>query len=134
MLKEAIGREEVLRAARAQTALRNWHQIVGPLLSERSRPDRFDHGTVWVAVEGSAWAQELRMIKPLILERLCNAAGEQGLFADLRFGVRVSRRQSLEPLEEPEQWPTPDVDPNLTIREIAEKRLASWSNETRNRE
>ncbi len=59
------------------------------MMAERSHPDRFGRGTLWVAVEGSAWAQELRMIKDKILERLDEAAGEQGLFTDVRFGVRA---------------------------------------------
>lgn len=127
MLKDALGRDEVLRAARAHTALRDWPKIVGSMLAQRSAPDRYDHGTVWIAVQGSAWAQELRMIKPLILERLSAAVGEQGLFTDLRFGVRPAREGPFEPLPEPEPpLVRPRVDEDVSIRDIAEKRLANW--------
>src|SRR5690349_19105714 len=100
MLGPAIGREEVIRMARAQRVLREWDQIVGPSMAARSHPERFDRGTVWVAVEGSAWAQELRMIKDVLLDRLAQRAGE-GLFLDIRFGVR--------PLPTPEA-PAPVVE------------------------
>src|ERR1051325_7399376 len=70
MLGQAIGKEEVLRMARAQRVLREWPEIVGHAMAARSHPERYDHGTVWVAVTGSAWAQELRMIKDVILARL----------------------------------------------------------------
>lgn len=126
LLKESIGRDEVLRAARANLVLKSWAQIVGSTLAQKSSPDRFDHGTVWVSVTGSAWAQELRMIKAAILQRLNGKAGEEGLFTDLRFGVREVR-----PLEEEEQA-QPIVAQNfedLSIREIAERRLADWPDE-----
>jgi hypothetical protein len=96
---------------------------VGPLLAERSWPDRFSKGTVWVAVQGSAWAQELRMMKDVILERLAKRAGDDGLFKDVRFGVRPPRK--LEP-EPPPPTPAPERQEDLSIREIAARRLANW--------
>lgn len=125
MLGGALGREEVLRMARAQAALREWPQVVGAFLAEKSVPDRYDHGTVWVSVEGSAWAQELRMIKARILNRLAQISGDKTLFTDVRFGVRPPR-----PQPEPEPPPRksrarPDLE-GLSIREIAERRLGKW--------
>jgi len=123
IIREAVGRDEVLRMARAQRALRNWSEIVGPDLARRSQPDRFERGTVWVAVTGSAWAQELRMIKDRILERLCEVSGERDLFKDVRFGVRPIVR-SVEGLET-EKPVAPRAKSELTIREIVEARLRS---------
>ena len=77
MLGDAIGRGEVIRAARAQAVMREWRQIVGEGLAQKSYPDRYDKGTVWVAVQGSAWAQELRMMKGQILEKLNGRARER---------------------------------------------------------
>jgi predicted nucleic acid-binding Zn ribbon protein len=128
MLSQAIGKEEILRTARAQRVLRDWPSIVGPSMAARSHPERFDRGTVWVAVEGSAWAQELRMIKDVIIARLEQAAGETGLFIDVRFGVR--------PLPEPAQPEKPQVFAvveddrgELSIGEIAARRLKRWQEE-----
>jgi predicted nucleic acid-binding Zn ribbon protein len=129
VLPEAIGREEVLRMARAQRILRGWPEIVGEALAKRSHPDRYERGTVWVAVQGSAWAQELRMIKHDLVDRLQARAGEPGLFTDIRFGVR--------PLPKPEaEAPAVETvravvevagdDGDLSIREIAERRLKDW--------
>ena len=87
VLPRAVENAEVLRAARAAAALRRWEEAVGPLLATKSVPDRYDRGTVWVATQGSAWAQELRLMKPLILERLEAMVGERGMFLDVRFGV-----------------------------------------------
>lgn len=122
LLGDAIKRREVLRAARAQKVLRDWPEIVGPLLAVRSHPDRFDKGTVWVSVTGSAWAQELRMREPDILKRIAERTGDPHLVVSLRFGVRPL------PEDDPRDLPRPWVaDPelaDLTIPEIAERTLA----------
>ena len=114
--------------ARAQRVLREWATIVGPGMAARSHPERWDRGTVWVAVEGSAWAQELRMIKDVILSRLEQKAGESGLFLDIRFGVRP-----LPPKEKPEEPATyavvQDDRGELSIAEIAARRLRKWSDQ-----
>jgi predicted nucleic acid-binding Zn ribbon protein len=129
MLKEAVARDEVLKASRAQQVLRDWDSIVGTGLASRSHPDRYDHGTVWVAVESSAWAQELRMSKETILAKLREKSSEGGLFQDIRFGVRpIHKDQPLinEPFDEQAHK---DSLKGLSIREIAEKRLQNWRQE-----
>lgn len=124
LLSPALGRDEVVRAAQAQRALRAWSAVVGEALGARSCPDRYDRGVVFVAVEGSAWAQELRLAKPQILSRLRARAGDATLFADLRFGVRPLRPLTPEaPEVEPAPIPTED---GRMIREIAEARLKTW--------
>jgi len=129
LIAESIGRDEVARTARAQLVFRRWSEIVGADLAERSYPDRYTKGTVWVAVTGSAWAQELRMLKDVILRRLAEASGEKDLFKDVRFGVRPIRRPEA---DEASVESTIDEDlKSLSIREIAERRLRNWPNEKR---
>ena len=132
--------------------LRRWEEAVGPLLAAKSVPDRYDKGTVWVATQGSAWAQELRLMKPLILERLEAMAGERGMFLDVRFGVRPpkgtlpptgarARRRGGEPARASRSLgradhakgpdpiapvPEPPKETGLSIRERAARRLANW--------
>lgn len=129
MLGGAVGQAEVLRAARAQRVLRDWPKIVGPSLAKRSHPERFDRGTVWIAVEGSAWAQELRMIKDVILDRLEQQAGEAGLFFDVRFGVRPLPGETPEPEEKQVFAVVQDDREELSIGEIAKRRLRKWSDQ-----
>lgn len=126
MLPDAVSKDEVLKAARAQKVLKDWANIVGPGLAERSYPDRYDHGTVWVAVEGSAWAQELRMGKETILQRLREKAREASLFQDLRFGVRPIKRGEPIKNEPFDENAHKDEVRGLSIREIAERRLKNW--------
>ncbi len=127
LLAESVPQPEVLRAARAQLAMARWDSVVGPVLSEKSWPDRFSKGTVWVATRGSAWAQELRMRKREILRRLNELAAEAGLFEDVRFGVRPLPERASELPQKRE----PDGPPSLTIREIADKWIRKLTHEDR---
>ena len=113
---------EVLRAARALSVLKQWDAVVGSHLAAKSSPDRYERGVVWVSVQGSAWAQEMRMHRETILTQLNSMAEEPGLFVDIRFGVRaVKTPGSVEPAIEAVELE--DLS-GLTIREIAERRLA----------
>ncbi|MDX2065208.1 MAG: DUF721 domain-containing protein [Fimbriimonadaceae bacterium] len=87
-LSDVIGRPEVLRHTRARRVLREWPRIVGPVLARHSLPERYDHGTVWVAVDSSVWAQELRMQQVRILEEFHALGADGRLIQQLRFGVR----------------------------------------------
>ena len=129
LIADSIGRDEVARTARAQIVFRRWDEIVGADMAERSYPDRYTKGTVWVAVNGSAWAQELRMMKDIILRRLKEASEEPDLFKEIRFGVRPIRK----PVDEIELERTeiPAELKELSIREIAERRLRNWPHEKR---
>lgn len=91
LLGAALGRPEVLKAARAQIAMQEWAAVVGDGLASKSFPDRYEKGTLWVVAEGSAWSQEIRMRKEDIVKRLNEVAGEKGLFQDLRVGSRAIR-------------------------------------------
>ncbi len=127
ILRAAVQSEEILQAARAQALLRDWTEIVGETLAKKSWPDRYARGTVWVAVEGSAWATELRMRKGDILQRLRDRAEDGTLFKDVRFGVRTLPDHP--PVESAEPAPKTEDEPPieaLSIREIAERRLANW--------
>lgn len=129
VLSKAIPHDEALRMARAHVVLRDWNAVVGEELGRRSRPDRYGKGVVWVAVTGSAWAQELRMRKELILGRLRERSGESNLFLDVRFGVRpISPTLTVPPVEAEVILPREETD--LSIGEMARRRLAKWKRET----
>jgi predicted nucleic acid-binding Zn ribbon protein len=93
MLSSALGRPEVLKTARAQIAMQRWGEVVGEGLADKSFPDRFEKGTLWVVATGSAWAQEIRLRKEEIVRRMNEVAAEPGLFRDVRVGVRPFRQR-----------------------------------------
>lgn len=88
VLDFAFDQREIVKAAQVGQALRRWDEIVGEELARRSWPDRYEAGTVYVAAAGSAWSQELRMKKTLIMDRIAQMLGTRALVSDVRFGVR----------------------------------------------
>jgi len=133
VIPEAVQNDEVLLAARAQALFRDWPGIVGETLAKKSWPDRYSKGTVWVAVEGAAWASELRMRKTEILQRLRDRAENQAIFKDVRFGVRTLPREAMaewarEPEPEVQLESTVESVVGLSIRDIAARRLSKWKN------
>lgn len=102
VLGQSFEQKEIVRAAKVWKALKRWPEIVGEALAKKSWPDGYERGTVFVAVSGSAWAQELRMQKETILVRLGEMLRDRGLCTDVRFGVR--------------ELPTPDAEPLLAPR------------------
>lgn len=124
LLHSAIEQQEVLRSARAWLVLKRWSEVVGPSLATKSAPDRYDHGTVFVAVVGSVWAVELRMRKDEILARLRSISGEPSLFHRLRFGVRSIEHAvvQIEPVDAHPASPE-RLDRPTTIRAIGERLL-----------
>ena len=99
VLQFAFDQKEIVKAAQVGQALRRWDEIVGEELARRSWPDRYEAGTVYIAASGSAWAQELRMRKTLIMDRIAEILGTRALVSDVRFGVRKlpSRPESVAP-------------------------------------
>lgn len=95
-----------------------WEECVGSQLASKSAPEKFENGTLWVAVAAPVWVQELRMRKNQILERLNEWADEE-LFVDVRFGVRPVEK-SVEVVEATQTGRlTPEaIDIEFTIPEI----------------
>jgi predicted nucleic acid-binding Zn ribbon protein len=81
----------ILRAARAQAALRRWPEIVGEIIAAKSEPVRYRDGVAWIAAVDSSWRQELDLRQEEILDRLNRLAGGAKLFSELR--VEVGRKR-----------------------------------------
>lgn len=61
-----------------------WAGIVGPLLSGKCAPSKLRNGLLTVLAKDHAWAQELQMRKPLLLEKIAAVLGE-GKVREIRF-------------------------------------------------
>ncbi len=71
-----------------------WPRIVGPLLTSKTAPARLKNGVLTVLVMNHAWAQELQLRKPVLIEQANDALGADSV-KDIRF--------SVEPLPEEEE-------------------------------
>jgi len=95
ILPSAVEQKDVLRAARAQALFGQWKEAVGEVLSQKTVPDRYDHGVLWVSAESATWAQELRMREETVLARLNELAREPGLFRQVRVSLRPRFRDLM---------------------------------------
>jgi len=66
---------------------KRWPEIAGTLVSRNATPLSLRNGVLTVAVRNHAWAQELRMSKTTMLERIRETAGERIPVSDIRFAV-----------------------------------------------
>ena len=73
-------------------AVEAWPRLVGPRVARHARAVAFRHGTLHVEVEGSAWMQELSLLKRELLRNLNRHLG-----ADVVTEVRLvpTRGRSL---------------------------------------
>lgn len=83
LLADTLG----LPAAALQVRLlRSWKEIVGPLLGGKTSPGRIRNGVLTVYVRNHAWAQELQLSQPALLERIRSFAGGETI-REIRFSV-----------------------------------------------
>lgn len=73
-------------AATQVRLLRSWGEIVGPLLSGKTAPGKIRNGVLTVFVPNHAWAQELQLSTPALLEKIRSVAGGKKV-RDIRFAV-----------------------------------------------
>ncbi|MBS1713612.1 MAG: DUF721 domain-containing protein [Armatimonadetes bacterium] len=95
ILPSAVEQKDVLRAARAQSVFVRWKEAVGDVLAQKTVPDRYDHGILWVSADSATWAQELRMREETVLERLNELAAEPGLFRQVKVSLRPRFRDLM---------------------------------------
>ncbi len=65
-----------------------WHEIVGERLAEVSKPECIINKQLIVNVMHPVWAQELTMIKPVLLESLAKLLPPGDVVRDMTFRVR----------------------------------------------
>lgn len=124
LLFRAVNRREVRRNFVARLASKRWEECVGAHLASKSAPEKFNNGTLWVAVTSASWSQELTMRKREIVDRLNAIAGEE-VFQEVRFAVRPLPQDGEE--ARPKQKVEPEaVDVRINepaLEEVARKAL-----------
>jgi predicted nucleic acid-binding Zn ribbon protein len=69
----------------------NWKPMVGELLSQRSHPIKIDRDILFVAVENSAWMQELVLLKEDIIKKYRKKCHED--LSDIIFIIKTKRKK-----------------------------------------
>ncbi len=84
---------------RAESLLADWNELVGPRISQRTRPDGIYGRTLVIEVISSAWLHELNLLRAQILASLLERIGQPRLFEELRFKIagRTRRNETVRP-------------------------------------
>ena len=91
-LAPALRRLGIADGIREQTGLRAWREAVGEPIARRTETLGVRGGVLWVAVDGSAWMQELSARRQEIVARLAERVGA-GVIRDVRFVVKGSESE-----------------------------------------
>jgi predicted nucleic acid-binding Zn ribbon protein len=82
-----LDRHGIARELREHRILARWREIVGSGLGDRTWPDGFERGVLWVRVKNSSWLHQLSFVRDDLIARLNRELGDPPLIRDLRFHV-----------------------------------------------
>jgi hypothetical protein len=94
-----------------------WGELVGPLIAQHTKPRFFRQGVLIVEVSSAAWANELTMLKPGIMQALEKRLG-RGLIREIRWQVAPPYRPGT-------PYAGPETPTDLLRREIVLPELAA---------
>ena len=89
---QELNAEDVLEAGRVFAL---WSEIVGPAIAAHAIPRNLRSGVLFVEVSSAAWANELHLLKPRIMQAISARIGCERL-KDVRWQVAPSWRQEVE--------------------------------------
>jgi predicted nucleic acid-binding Zn ribbon protein len=52
-----------------------WAEVAGPEIAEHCRPDSFTDGVLALVAESTAWATQIRLLRPMLQQRLDEVVG-----------------------------------------------------------
>ncbi|MBU4229199.1 MAG: DUF721 domain-containing protein [Proteobacteria bacterium] len=91
---------------------RNWPQVVGQEIAERTEPQVIRGTVLWIAVSDSVWMQQLHLQKQTLLEHVnANVRGSEKI-SDIRFQIdaALGEEKMVADIPQPAASPKP-IDP-----------------------
>jgi len=117
---------------------KNWPQVVGPEIAERTEPQVIRGTVLWIAVSDSVWMQQLHLQKQALLEQInANVRGSEKI-SDIRFQIDAVLGEEKVVAESPKPVATPQpIDPEeqkgfegmiaaIGDKELRTRLLALW--------
>ena len=91
---------------------RNWPQVVGPEIAERTAPQVIRGTVLWIAVSDSVWMQQLHLQKQALLEQINAKVRGSEKISDIRFQIdaALGEEKIVADLPPPVAAPRP-IDP-----------------------
>ena len=85
-LERALRERGIEGELKGWDAVKEWPRVVGPRIASHSRAVRFQQGILEVEVDGSAWMQELSVLKRQLIRTLNRELGDAAV-RELRYVV-----------------------------------------------
>lgn len=109
---KGLNAEEAMQAGRVFAA---WPEVVGPAIAPRTQPRFLKDGVLFVEVSSAAWANELALLKPGLLQQLDRRLG-RGIVKDVRWQLVPSwrpdaSREAPQPASPRSDCPEGPLDP-----------------------
>ena len=91
-IANALAFHGITDRVRAERLVTEWAELVGPKISQRTRPEGITDRVLYIEVASSAWLQELNLLRTQLTTQLVERLGEPRLFDKLEF--RLAGRRS----------------------------------------
>lgn len=76
-----LGLKQKIKRARV---IEEWPRLVGDIIARETRTECVKGDTLFVIASSPVWAQELELMKPKLLKKICQEIGK-GVISDIRF-------------------------------------------------
>lgn len=86
ILKEFVSGLNLERKIKEARLFNHWGEIVGKDISKKTEPRKLVNGVLFVRVANSAWANELSLMSPLLVEKINSFVGEN-IVQQIKFRV-----------------------------------------------
>lgn len=108
ILESTLSSLGVKRRLKEMMAVLAWPAAVGPELAGRTSARYCQGGILFVGTAGSAWSQQLALLKPTLIEKLNAQLGER-IVTDIRFSVGLQAADEAAATSGVRRSPLPDA-------------------------
>jgi predicted nucleic acid-binding Zn ribbon protein len=86
IIKQVLERRKMWRQYRQCLIIDQWDQLVGPKIAAVTCARRIERRMLWVKVSDSTWAYHLTLLKPQLIKKINEHAGEN-MVQDIFFQI-----------------------------------------------
>lgn len=108
ILESTLSSLGIKRRLKEMMAVLAWPGAVGPDLARRTSARYCQGGILFVGTAGSAWSQQLALLKPALIEKLNAQLGER-IITDIRFSVGLQAPDEAAAASGANRSPLPDA-------------------------
>lgn len=86
IIKQVLVKRKMWRQYRQYLIIDQWDRLVGEQIAAVTRARRIHHRVLWVGVSDSTWSYHLTLLKPQLIKKLNEYAGEK-VVEDIYFQI-----------------------------------------------